>query len=298
MAACALAVMGFVACSKDDNATVNNEVKVNFTVADKPSFEDTRAAKSAWADGDQIMILFKPEDAQKYLFAPASEGASVRNTILLKFDNGTWTMVDNITDKSVLGEGGTYNAVHIRACDDSNLRYRDENGGGSVINIYAANGGEILQATSTYTYDNANGLDLGMITMKYLNDLFQISVENLKIDGADLINRYPSLNWEMKVKDNNGDYLLAHSLTNLVMYTDNGLLSVTSGNNNATPVVNGNDFSYCFLNGSSALIGCTIELTCGPVASYSYTIPNDKSLAGGKAYIMPAITDSSKWTTN
>jgi hypothetical protein len=33
------------------------------------------------------------------------------------------------------------------------------------------------------------------------------------------------------------------------------------------------------------------------VASYSYTIPNDKSLAGGKAYIMPAITDS-KWTTN
>ena len=58
MAACALAVMGFVACSKDDNATVNNEVKVNFTVADKPSFDDTRAAKSAWADGDQIMVVF------------------------------------------------------------------------------------------------------------------------------------------------------------------------------------------------------------------------------------------------
>lgn len=295
MAACALAVMGFVACSKDDNATINNEAKVNFAVADKPCFVDTRATKSAWANGDQIMIFFKPADAQKYLFAPASEGASVKNTIQLKFNDGTWTMVDNIADKSVLGEGGTYNAVHIRAYDDLNLRYRDENGGGSVIKIYAANGGEILQATSTYTYDNANGLDLGMITMKHLEGLFQISVENLKIDGADLTNRYPSLNWEMKVKDNNGDYLMAHSLMNLFMYTDNGSFSVTTGNNYAAPVVNGDDFSYCFLKSDSALIGCTIELTCGPMASYSYTIPNDKSLVGGKAYIMPAITDS-KWT--
>lgn len=104
MAACALAVMGFVACSKDDNATVNNEVKVNFTVADKPSFDDTRAAKSAWADGDKIMVVF-------------SIGDSYYSTksLTLTYNSGIWTsseMSDVLTDEIFDGYNDDFNGSY------------------------------------------------------------------------------------------------------------------------------------------------------------------------------------------
>lgn len=110
MAACALAVMGFVACSKNDNATVNNEVKVNFTVADKPSFDDTRAAKSAWADGDKIMVVFNIDDSYYST-----------KSLILTYNSGTWTsseMSDVLTDEIFDGYNddfnGNYKAFHYR----------------------------------------------------------------------------------------------------------------------------------------------------------------------------------------
>ena len=54
-----LLVAGFVGCTKSDDASVSKDIKVEFAVADKDAFNQTRAVKSEWANGDQILILFK-----------------------------------------------------------------------------------------------------------------------------------------------------------------------------------------------------------------------------------------------
>ena len=55
----ALTVTG---CSKVDTPAADNDLKFVFEIADKDGFgADTKAVKTAWADGDQVVILFKPE---------------------------------------------------------------------------------------------------------------------------------------------------------------------------------------------------------------------------------------------
>ena len=107
MAALALTMAVFVSCSKDDFNAENNDVKVNFTVAEKPSFDtDTRAVKTKWANGDQILI-FLATAGNVYYVIPETDN----NTITLSYNGSTWTktqgtLSDAITDPESAGAAG------------------------------------------------------------------------------------------------------------------------------------------------------------------------------------------------
>lgn len=186
MAACALAVMGFVACSKDDNATVNNEVKVNFTVADKPSFDDTRATKSAWADGDKIMVVFNIDDSYYST-----------KSLILTYNSGTWTsseMSDVLTDEIFDGYNddfnGNYKAFHYRG--DVGL----DNSSSTIHYFSNYAGGDFLVCDGTYTYKQSDRtMTLSPINMKFYPSALQISVKGLD----------QTKEWNLTVLNNNGN---------------------------------------------------------------------------------------------
>lgn len=61
MAAMALVMAVFTSCSKDDvQLERNNELKVTFNVVDKVGFDtDTRAVKTGWEAGDEVLIVMQ-----------------------------------------------------------------------------------------------------------------------------------------------------------------------------------------------------------------------------------------------
>ena len=64
MAALALTMAVFVSCSKDDLNVENNDVKVNFAVAEKPSFDAvTRSVKKGWDNGDRFWLFSRMLDS-------------------------------------------------------------------------------------------------------------------------------------------------------------------------------------------------------------------------------------------
>ena len=86
MAALALTMAVFVSCSKDDLNVENNDVKVNFTVAEKPSFDAvTRSVKKGWDNGDQILVVFRDADG---FWLDAFDDA---NTLKLTMTADGWT---------------------------------------------------------------------------------------------------------------------------------------------------------------------------------------------------------------
>ena len=63
MAAMTLVMAVFASCTNEDLKVENNDVKVNFTVAEKPSFDaDGRAVKTGWEAGDEILIALYCSD--------------------------------------------------------------------------------------------------------------------------------------------------------------------------------------------------------------------------------------------
>ena len=89
IAAVALVAAVFTSCSKDDLGVESNDVKVNFAVAEKPEFAaTTRALKSDWAVGDEILIVFQSADKS---WLDCSNG---QNSIKLTKTAGGWDVDD------------------------------------------------------------------------------------------------------------------------------------------------------------------------------------------------------------
>ena len=60
MAAMTLVMAVFASCTNEDLKVENNDVKVNFTVAEKPGFDAvSRSVKKGWDNGDQILVVFR-----------------------------------------------------------------------------------------------------------------------------------------------------------------------------------------------------------------------------------------------
>ena len=281
MAACALAVMGFVACSKDDNATVNNEVKVNFTVADKPSFEGTRAAKTAWANGDKIMVVFS---------VPEHSGIFETENILTLTYNGTWTASDISSFVSTLETSGSFKAFHYRA-DELGFTTVGEK---TIFKNYK--GGDFLQFKGTYTLSGSELTLTEEIKMAfYGEDVFQVSVKGLD----------QSKTWKMSVAYNN-QWETASTNNQYIKWTYFGENSVYLEDNSLPKLVdktvqhqswgvNNSDGDVAFWVSTansqpSQYIMFHIE---SDDQIYRYTLKYDEntSLKGGKHYRLSEITD-------
>ena len=183
----AIAFCAMVAgCAKDNDVlpTTDNDVKVVFEISDKAGFgADTKSVKTAWAAGDQILVVFKPEGGT-YLLTDCEQ-----NTLRFRYDGSKWNLKDNnISDISQLGTGGNYWAIHHRVSgtDDIIFNVSDR------VTLKNYKGGEVLENRpdeSEYSVEE-NVLTLGTIIMQKPSvlDLFQLSVPAL-----------PAKDWKMYI---------------------------------------------------------------------------------------------------
>ena len=186
-AACAL----LAACTEKESAPVqNNDIKVVFEIGDKAGFgQDTKAVKTAWAEGDQILVIFKANNGVNQGQGFLTDDCEV-NTLRFVYDGSAWKLKDNnISDLLQLGSSGLYFAFHHRVFGEDDIVFA-----GANCDLTNYNGGELLQYQGSYAVsDGILTLETVKMEMALYGDQFQISVPDL-----------PSgKNWKMYICNNN-----------------------------------------------------------------------------------------------
>ena len=167
-------IMAAAGCQKmNDIQTENQNFKIEFTVADKPSFgTDTKAVKTSWAVGDKIAIALKPSSAENVLYETKIMGKDSRiyssHSIILELTESGWKAESKITPP----EGnGTYYAIHHRGTIASTVT----NNPASQFNLTGYQGGELMSFIGSYSADKNGIITLGAITMALDTRLMQVS---------------------------------------------------------------------------------------------------------------------------
>lgn len=186
-AACVL----LAACTEKESAPVqNNDIKVVFEIGDKAGFgQDTKAVKTAWAEGDQILVIFKANNGVNQGQGFLTDDCEV-NTLRFVYDGSAWNLKDNnVSDLSQLGSSGDYFAIHHRVFGEDDIVFA-----GANCDLTNYNGGELLQYQGSYAVsEGILTLETVKMEMALYGDQFQISVPDL-----------PSgKNWKMYICNNN-----------------------------------------------------------------------------------------------
>ncbi len=271
-AAMTLVMAVFASCSNDDvQLETNNELKVNFTVADKAGFDgDTRAVKTGWEANDEILIAICSEDGWTI-------NDNSFNCFKLKYNGSTWTTDKTGFDASVHFESGNY---YIAVYHPGTITLGSFATDKQYLSGY--NGGEYLyDVNSTYT-QTIDGIDLGEIELVRYSQDFQISIKDLASAGK------PDGTWKLYIKDAEGNEAQG-------MYfnaKDNAFLRDTGFGTFQTDYSTGinykGDVVFYFTNAGCTETSLKFELTDG-TDTYTYTtttIPQK-----GKAYTLPAIAN-------
>ena len=302
MAAMALVMVALVGCQKDDNATLNSEVKVNFTVVDKPSFDNsTRAVKSGWENGDEILIIF--EGSEGWL-----DFTSHANTLKLKKTAEGWDAIDtNLPALANLVDGKKFYAIYhtgeisLGDMTDATTYYT------AYINSYDTayanrKGIEYMSYSGTYTLSGSE-INLGSITLARPSKMFQISVDNL-------CNEPNVYNWMMVLYDEGGNIISNTNCEKIYLYcpAPKGDMSIVRDRNGVVTHgvdIDGDKVFYINSKNSEATVKY-ININFGS-ATYFYEItPKAISDFFGKAWLLPAINMNddgslkaeSAWTTS
>lgn len=303
-------MMAAAGCQKmNDIQTENQDFKIEFTVADKPSFgTDTKAVKTSWAVGDQIAIALKPSSETNVLYR--STGMAVRSSVavLLEYTAGGWTATGNITPDA--GTDGTFYAIHHRG--DVKLNFTSE-GGTNPENSYQLTGyqgGELMSFTGSYNVASNGNLILQSITMALDTRLMQISV------AEELFSNEGNLYLSEGLDEETGGFVISNPEKTLRLsiyknWTSGGTPSTLTGyvalrngsvgldfsdpliftfrtddayKTGATPVltynddVEDNDYSFCFAytGGKDMMLSSyTFYIERTPEAGATYTIDYD-----------------------
>ena len=305
MAAMALVMaVGFTSCTQDD-VVANEKMTFNFTVAEKPSLSgDSRATtfKTAWTNGDQIMIVF-------YNIAT---GWCTDQPLIIEYNGSSWIQkaapttefeVSNVPGQMI------YQAIHYRRADSSrNMSMTEQNLSRSYFKNIA--GGEVLYTHGSYTLDETS-VNVGEIALQYCEGLCLVTVPGLQAsDGWRLGFLKDEPGEGVALYDFNFEETIIPVVEEKASRSDSNLL-LDVGNLStaflkgfafelATGVQNGNDVTFGFF--PDVFTGDTYRffLTNSPNSSginYIYTITKstEKTLKGGNAYLLPAI-DTGKWT--
>ena len=287
ISALALVAVVCIGCTKDDSAS-STYINVNFEVVEKPAFDNgTRAVKSTWAEGDQILVTFSKSGRG---WVNCANGA---NTLKLTKTASGWTAdVSAITDIAVLN-GSNYFAVHHPGAMTLGTK------SGNDVMLTGYKGGEYMFAEGTYTVDGST-IELTPITMERPEELSQFSVKDLTIEDGD--------NWQLAM----------YAYIDEALYVDQYVKGLMSGkikvrqNESAASVANsvnaiadgiqnGNDVSFCFMGLKySEYEGTNICYQLhksGPGGSVSYfynTTTMTLEDLSGKALLFPSL-ESGKW---
>ena len=276
MAAMTLVMAVFASCSNDEmQLESTGDFKVNFTVADKAGFDgDTRAVKTGWENGDEILIAVQGEEDTWY------ESGAPYNCFKLKYNGSTWTTdMTGFDNTKALKTGNRY----VAGYHPGTVTLGNRNSYRQYLHYYK--GGECLSVVGTYPVTD-DGIDLGKIELKRNTQDFQISVKNLAAAGKS------NGTWKLYIEDaegNKADNMFFKAAGNAFLYYD-GFGAFTSSY--STGINYGGDVVFYFSNAGTNETSLKFKLT-DDVDTYIYTTTTIP--AGSKAYYLPAITDS-KWT--
>ncbi len=296
-------------CQKIDRADSNSTVKVKFTIADKPVLGDpgqTKAVKTAWAEGDSVMIIFKPAGATNW-YGPMEDALYKFTTT---YTSSVWSDItltsQNITD---LGESGTYLAIHHRGKVTAKAIPSEVGTAPNTYNGYQLDGykgGEFMSHKGTYTSDGTT-ITLSTIDLQLYSSLFQFSVSKDITDGSSnpIFNNaystwFKNLKFRLSIKQNSSpeDLYRVVALKRGVLYlapqTTNGFwLDNSTKSGFAEGVLNGEDVSYCFVFSKpedATFTDLVFSITNGENAASFASINidrNDHSIKIGKSYRLP-----------
>lgn len=276
MAALALIMAVFVSCSKDDLNVENNDVKVNFTVAEKPSFDAvTRSVKKGWDNGDQILVVFNDADG---FWLDAFDDA---NTLRLTKTAEGWTADKSKIDISKLESSDDYKAIYYPG--EVSFAESDESG---ILYYDTYKGGEYLVAEGTYTVNGSN-IELGTINMIRDENMYQISVKGLASESGE---------WALTIQNSvGGDFYDRHLAGGkLRVLTTAYRPNVENVYANAGGVKYGEDVQFCFIkNLGNNNAAKQFELSNG-TNTYVYTLASSTVSIGGTAYLLPALSEWEK----
>ncbi len=276
MAALALTMAVFVSCSKDDLNVENNDVKVNFTVAEKPSFDAvTRSVKKGWDNGDQILVVFNKAVGS---WLDAFDDA---NTLKLTKTADGWTADKSKIDIADLSASADYKAIYYPgevSFAESDVNY--------MLYFDTYKGGEYLVAEGTYTV-NGSEIELGTINMTRDMYMYQISVKGLASESGE---------WALTIQNGSGDVFYDKHLAGgkLRVPTTTYGPNVENVYANAGGVKYGEDVQFCFIkNTGNNNAAKQFELSNG-TNTYVYTLASSTVSIGGTAYLLPALSEWEK----
>ena len=275
LAAMTLVMAVFASCSNDDAPLEGiGDFKVNFTVADKPGFDsDTRAVKTGWEAGDEILVAIQSEGGWTI--------DDSFNCFKLKYNGSAWTTDKTGFDASVHFESGNY----YMAVYHPGTITLGSSAGVDMQFLSGYNGGEYLyDVNSTYS-KTADGIDLGKINLTRYSQNFQISIKDLASEGK------ADGTWELYIKDAEGNKAnnMQYSAKDEVFLRDSGFARYST--DYSTGINYKGDVVFYFTNTGCDETSLKFELTDG-TNTYTYTTTTIPQ--AGKAYYLPAITDS-KW---
>lgn len=299
LAATVVLAVGFVGCAKEDSAPAMKDIKVEFSVADKDGFAETRAVKNAWVDGDKIMIFFKVGGTWL-----AGENTT-DNTLTLTYNDGSWSATKNNWSETLSNStSGSFMAIHYRGDIALGENFRNM---GYYFAAFA--GGEYLSTSGDYTI-TGGVMTLPTLTMKMRDDMVQFSVQDLASNSDE---------WELMV--NFDDYedvasdaacvVTAMNVNTLVLRTDVGGFIGNVSEEWMSDVVNGADRSFVgVLDGQNDEVTTKYVFVLKNVTDYEYYkfeyAPSPiAKLEGRTAYLLPPLTlaadgvtpaDGCKWT--
>lgn len=326
-----LAVMTLVvtvsSCQKIERDVTDNYVKVEFTMGDKPSFGDnqTKAVKADWNDNDMVVFMFKPNGENWYSTTVGSyEGIRVYYIVYKSLVWSDLEIAEGVITE--LGTGGEYIAIHHRgemftdgggdmANDSQSTHFtktKGKNSGTWWLNaglypLHNYPGGELMLGSGTYTI-NGGQMSLSPVNMSLDPRIFQISLDpNLKKgDGTTALpkghDNY-SDKFTLTIEHGGGAYLNVVAmkagedfLTFNPVSNNKFIFDRTSATGDATPVLNGNDNSYCFAFKENADIqdeanwNFHVKYTTLQSNNFCFQLTlssEGKSLQAGKAYRLP-----------
>ncbi len=298
-AATLMLAVGFVGCTKSDDAPATKDIKIEFSVADKAGFNGgSRAVKSAWADGDKIMLFFKVGGS--WLVGKNTTD----NTLTLTYNDGSWSATKNNWSETLTNStSGSFIAIHYRG--DIALGENLNN-----IGYYFATfaGGEYLSTSGDYTI-TGGVMTLPTLAMEMSSDMVQFSVKNLASNSDE---------WELMVNFDNHDVVAdaacvvtAMNVNTLALRTDVGGFIGKISEEWMSDVVNGADRSFVgMLDGENGEVTTKYVFVLKNVTDteyykFEYAPSPFAKLEGRTAYLLPELTlqadgvtpaDGCKWT--
>ena len=280
----ALAALALSSCKKEEktNVVVKEISDITFTVASP----DTKALKSNWEAGDEIMIFF-------------GDKTDVGQQAKIRYNGSTWQLVQKPSNLSYApGKKGNYDAIHypgeIVCRDGYNLNYR----AGVVL----------WKNNNRFNVSNEGVIELGTISLtKMRNKTFQVVVP--WISAEDNYTLSVTCNGQVRSAERNyGNYSNSYGEKFNPFPYPNGGLTYGGGMGNTYGVENasGTEF-YFWLRSTTPSAAATSKYKYVFALSdgtqlYYYTIPkgSPKTIADKSAIKLPRFdgkTTNTHWKT-